>query len=99
MSKPHLKSLPDDSYRVIVVSDGTHTQAEVVTPGPWGVAEVVGTGEARRRTWKTPSGKAKGDPRNDEIGVALALSRAFEEVSRYYDKVARQRLGEETEGE
>lgn len=94
MSHHHLKSLDPNLVKVFVVTDGTHTVAEVIGSTAYG-PETVGQGEAKRRTWTTPHGTPKGDPRNEEIGVALALSRALKAAADHYDKIAQSYLGKE----
>lgn len=91
----HLKALPEDSFRVAVITDGTHTVAEAVARNRWAEWETVGLGTSKRRTWVTPHGTPKGDPRNEEIGVALAMSRAFKAAADHYDRIAQSYLGKE----
>jgi hypothetical protein len=95
VSKPHLKSLPENAVRVLVLTDGTETVAEVVATNRLGYWETVGLGTSKRRTWVTPHGRSKGDPRNEEIGVALAMSRAFKAAAEHYEKIAQDWLGKE----
>lgn len=62
-------------YKVSIVTDDRSTDVEIETDE--GV--IVGRGFARRR---------KGDRRSDDLGVALALGRAFEDVSNGYADLA-----------
>lgn len=94
MSHHHLKSLDPNFLKVYVVTDGTLTVAEVVAATAYG-PEVAGVGTSKRRTWVTPHGRSKGDARNEEIGVALALSRALKAAADHYDKIAQSYLGKE----
>ncbi len=62
-------------YTVRVVQDGTRTVAEVYEGerddlGPW--SKPLGVGHSVRR---------KGDRRNGELGVTLALGRAFQDAA------------------
>lgn len=59
-----------DAFGSSAASDGTNTIFQVVF-----YDNAVGTGWAKRR---------KTDPRNDELGMALATARAFAEASEFY---------------
>jgi len=63
----------------IVLTDGTTTEAEVTAKGPFGAPLAIGHGKARRR---------KGDPRNSTVGELLARARALESAG----KAARREL-------
>lgn len=62
-----------DAYGIVVLSDGTTTEAEVTAKGPFGTPLAIGRGKSRRR---------KGDPRNAPVGELLALARTFESAAK-----------------
>lgn len=95
MSESPLKSLPESAVKVFVLTDGTSTVAEITVDNQYGYPETVGVGTSKRRTWTTPHGRSKGDPRNPEIGVALAMSRAFKAAADHFEQVAQSHLGKE----
>lgn len=80
-NEPTIPSLgaAEFGYKVSLVSDDKSTDAEIGN----GEGLVIGRGFARRR---------KGDRRNDDLGVALALARAFRDASDRYAESARQIL-------
>jgi hypothetical protein len=69
-STPHFT---ERTFTISVSSDGTKTTAKVLVDGYFGGKAVVAEGKARRR---------KGESRNPELGYALAVSRAIEELSK-----------------
>lgn len=71
MPRPNLQSI--DAYDIIVLSDGSTTEAEITAKGPFGAPLAIGHGTSRRR---------KGDPRNPAVGELLALARTFENAGR-----------------
>lgn len=74
MASKFLRS-PTSDYEVTIISDGTTTQASISMQrydflrGPGSVT--MGVGVAKRH---------KGDPRNSQLGVELALVRMFEDA-------------------
>jgi hypothetical protein len=71
MARPDLVSI--DAYNIIVLSDGSTTEAEITAKGPFGAPLAIGRGASRRR---------KGDPRNPAVGELLALARTFENAGK-----------------
>jgi hypothetical protein len=61
---------PGDAIKVTSMTDGTTSVVQLLLYG-----EPIGTGIAKRR---------KGDERNDEIGMSLALTRAFTDAATRY---------------
>jgi hypothetical protein len=75
-----LSASPDSEVlKVEIISDGTSTVAQLIDPH----GDIVGEGHARRR---------KGDPRNQEIGAALAVARACQDAAMYYAEIAEELL-------
>lgn len=60
------------SFHIVAAFDDDRTTAQVLTDDPFGEEVVVGTGKAKRR---------KGDPRNPELGLALASVRALRDAA------------------
>lgn len=61
-----------DAYNIVLLTDGTTTEAEITAKGPFGAALAIGRGKSRRR---------KGDPRNPAVGELITLARAFENAA------------------
>lgn len=80
-SKTLLTIVDPDCYKVVVLSDGTTTTAEVIATDhrAFGssVSYQVGLGTARRR---------KGDPRDPDLGARLAIARAFRDAAEHVEK-------------
>lgn len=80
---PHIK--PGDmgyqelDFKVQVYRDGTRTLAEVYVTDSKGETRLIAVGTAARK---------KGEVRNVNLGDALAIARAFEELSRVFGRVA-----------
>lgn len=74
--RPILSTTAPEEMKIVTVSDGTETVAEVIQKmhGSW---YVLGHGTARRR---------KGDPRNRDLGQRLALARAFRAAAEQIEK-------------
>lgn len=70
----------DFDYTVSVTLDGTTTLVEITDDD---YDKIVGSGIARRR---------KGDRRDNDLGVALAMARAFQNASDNYAEVAAEML-------
>lgn len=74
--KPNLTVVDPDDYKIIVLADGTTTSVEIVQsdihPFSGRVDYSLGSGVARRR---------KGDPRDPELGIKLAMARAFQNAA------------------
>lgn len=74
--KPSLTVINPDDFHLVVLSDGTITTAEVIQreydPYRGRSENQVGWGVARRR---------KGDRRDPDLGVRLAVSRAFRDAA------------------
>lgn len=73
-TEPYLRdaiSIGELDLNVKVFHDGTNTLADISKADEFG-AIVVATGEARRK---------KGDPRNRELGEALAVARALSNLA------------------
>lgn len=73
------------TFTVSVAHDGTTTVADVFTDDDFGGTVHVAQGKARRR---------KGDPRNAQIGIALATQRAFQELADREKSFTDRELGE-----
>jgi hypothetical protein len=74
-TEPYLRdtiSVGEINLSVKVFYDGTNTLADVSHEDGYGVSRVLATGEARRK---------KGDPRNQELGEALAVARALSDLA------------------
>jgi hypothetical protein len=82
VSESHLRTM-DDLVTVVVITDGTHTTAEVVGREAGLPPRSLGYGTAKRR---------RGETRDADLGAALALSRAFEKASEYFSRAAEERL-------
>lgn len=61
---------PPDAFRLASMTDGTTTVLQLILEG-----EVIATGVARRHP---------GDPRRQDLGVALAAARVFTEAASAY---------------
>lgn len=57
---------------LVVAFDGDETVAQAISRNEFGEDVIAATGRARRR---------KGDPRNHQVGIALAVSRVFRELA------------------
>lgn len=68
MGQTRLLTQNPNDWHVVLVADGTVTCAEILYD-----LSVVGKGTARRRP---------GEPRNLELGTALALQRAFRDAAK-----------------
>lgn len=71
---PRNENAPDVAYRqlnLVVSFDDTNTRAAVIVREPFGDV-VVAEGKAKRR---------KGDDRNREVGLSLAVSRALRSLA------------------
>lgn len=77
-------------FQVTVAYDETNTKVTVYTNEPFAGDTPVAEGRARRR---------KGDPRDLQLGLALATGRAFQQLADREIKFAKERLGEEGPGE
>ncbi|MFD8117040.1 dsRBD fold-containing protein [Streptomyces microflavus] len=64
-----------DAHVNIMVDDRT-TIAEILVQNEWGVLEPLGRGVARRR---------KGDRRNSQLGMSLAMARALRHAADRYE--------------
>jgi hypothetical protein len=65
-----LKEIPADRFKVTVLTDGTTAQVEImVKPSEDGLWKSLGLGVAKRR---------KVEARHNEVGINLALARAFQ---------------------
>lgn len=60
------------SFRIVAAFDGDRTTAQVFADSLFGEEVIVGEGKAKRR---------KGDPRNPELGLALASVRALRDAA------------------
>jgi hypothetical protein len=65
-----LHTSAEDAVKVKHMTDGTETVVQITLYG-----QPIGTGRARRR---------KGDQRDDELGMVLALTRAFTDAATQY---------------
>lgn len=70
-----------EEFRVEIAADDQSTLVEIYEPT--GGDDPLGSGVARRR---------KGDRRNTDLGVALAMARAFRDASDRYARVAEELL-------
>jgi hypothetical protein len=80
MSKDKLVLADPDDFRVIIITDGTTTTAEILVR-----RRQLGVGTARRR---------KGDRRDHELGESLALERAFRVAADRLAKTRRMLYGD-----
>ncbi|MFF8831310.1 hypothetical protein [Streptomyces sp. NPDC015131] len=84
-TNPYLRTFPPERFSIDMVSDGTSTLVEIVD-NAYGalVPSVIGVGRSKRR---------KKDARNDVLGQALAMQRAFldaaERLQETIDKAGR----------
>lgn len=77
MTKDRLTMDDPDTFRIVVLSDGTNTSAEILQRGDQGNWFRLGYGGARRR---------KGDRRNRDLGARLATSRALRDAADRIDE-------------
>ncbi|MEU3052224.1 hypothetical protein [Streptomyces griseus] len=79
-----LKTSNQDDFRVVLITDETETYVELSAPDEFGIPRLIGKGVARRR---------KGEKRDENLGMTLALSRAFQEAAAVYSAEAERLLG------
>lgn len=86
---PRNNNTPDvafKSFNVAVSFDDTNTRVRIFTEEPFTGTTPVAEGKAKRH---------KGDDRNPEIGLALATSRAFQDLANRESETAKRMLGED----
>lgn len=83
---PRLRTNKPDETKLVVVTDGTSTMAEIVVVDEFGEERLVGRGKARRR---------KGDRYSKEVGDFLATGRAFKHAYEAVEKHLKENGGYE----